>query len=150
MGEGAPQRGKTAVVGGPPRRGEAPYRQFVVLPAAVRFFVNFNSSEFNVLVQASQYYKFAAVTLLAMGLVFQVPVGILAATRARIAAAKAVSKDWNSFVFIACSKHFPSASSGTTYFDFRKGEEEFSRALPSFLHRLRRETIWRSLPDYWK
>src|ERR1700730_4159265 len=30
---------------------------FIVLPAAVRFFVNFNSSEFNVLVQASQFYK---------------------------------------------------------------------------------------------
>jgi sec-independent protein translocase protein TatC len=57
---------------------------FVVLPAAVRFFQNFNSGEFNVLVQANQYYHFAAVTLLAMGLVFQVPVGILAATRARI------------------------------------------------------------------
>jgi len=57
---------------------------FVVLPAAVRFFQNFNSSEFNVLVQANQYYHFAAVTLLAMGLVFQVPVGILAATRTGI------------------------------------------------------------------
>jgi sec-independent protein translocase protein TatC len=54
---------------------------FVVLPAAVRFFVNFNSSEFNVLVQASQFYKFAATVLLAMGLVFQVPVAILGATR---------------------------------------------------------------------
>ena len=48
---------------------------FVVLPSALRFFQNFNSGEFNVLVQASQYYHFAAVTLLAMGLVFQVPVG---------------------------------------------------------------------------
>jgi sec-independent protein translocase protein TatC len=57
---------------------------FVVLPAAVRFFQNFNSGQFNVLVQASQYYHFAAVTLLAMGLVFQVPVGILAATRAGV------------------------------------------------------------------
>jgi sec-independent protein translocase protein TatC len=28
---------------------------FIVLPAAVRFFVNFNASEFNVLVQASQF-----------------------------------------------------------------------------------------------
>ncbi|HST33411.1 MAG TPA: twin-arginine translocase subunit TatC [Solirubrobacteraceae bacterium] len=57
---------------------------FVVLPAAVRFFQNFNSGEFNVLVQANQYYHFAAVTLLAMGLVFQIPVAILAATRAEI------------------------------------------------------------------
>jgi sec-independent protein translocase protein TatC len=55
---------------------------FVVLPAAVRFFVNFNSSEFNVLVQASQFYRFAATVLLSMGLIFQVPVVILGATRA--------------------------------------------------------------------
>jgi sec-independent protein translocase protein TatC len=57
---------------------------FVVLPAAVHFFQNFNSAQFNVLVQASQYYKFAATTMLAMGLLFQVPVGILAVTRAGV------------------------------------------------------------------
>lgn len=57
---------------------------FIVLPAAVRFFQNFNSDQFNVLVQASQYYKFAAVTLLAMGLIFQIPVAVLAATTSRI------------------------------------------------------------------
>ncbi len=56
----------------------------VVLPAAVRFFQNFNSDQFNVLVQASQYYHFAAVTLLAMGLVFQIPVAVLAATTSGI------------------------------------------------------------------
>jgi sec-independent protein translocase protein TatC len=56
----------------------------IVLPAAVHFFQNFNSGQFNVLVQASQYYKFAATTLLAMGLFFQVPVVILAITRAGI------------------------------------------------------------------
>ena len=56
----------------------------VVLPAAVHFFQNFNSAQFNVLVQASQYYKFAATTILAMGLLFQVPVGILAITRAGV------------------------------------------------------------------
>jgi sec-independent protein translocase protein TatC len=54
----------------------------VVLPAALHFFQNFNSGEFNVLVQANQYYKFAATTLLAMGLLFQIPVGIIAVTRA--------------------------------------------------------------------
>lgn len=55
---------------------------FAVLPAAVRFFENFNSGQFNVLVQASQYYKFAATTLLAMGLIFELPVVLLAVTRA--------------------------------------------------------------------
>lgn len=64
--------------------GGVMFGYFVVLPAAVRFFQNFNSGQFNVLVQASAYYHFAAITLLAMGLVFQVPVGILAVTRTGI------------------------------------------------------------------
>jgi sec-independent protein translocase protein TatC len=55
---------------------------FVVLPAAVKFFQNFNSAQFNVLVQASQYYKFAATTVLAMGLMFELPVAIVGATSA--------------------------------------------------------------------
>ena len=61
---------------------------FVVLPAAIRFFENFNASQFNVLVQASQYYHFAAMTVLAMGLLFQVPVAILLAIRAEIVTAR--------------------------------------------------------------
>ncbi len=64
---------------------------FIVLPAAVRFFVNFNAGEFNVLIQANQFYKFAATILLAMGLVFQVPVVILGATRARVGDAAAAA-----------------------------------------------------------
>jgi sec-independent protein translocase protein TatC len=74
---------------------------FVVLPAAVRFFQNFNSGEFNVLVQASQYYHFAAVILLAMGLVFQVPVGILAATRAGIVTTKQLRHN-RRYAILAC------------------------------------------------
>jgi sec-independent protein translocase protein TatC len=62
----------------------ASFGYFVVLPAAVHFFQNFNSDQYNVLVQAGPYYHFAAMTLLAMGLLFQVPVAILAATRAKI------------------------------------------------------------------
>jgi sec-independent protein translocase protein TatC len=58
---------------------------FIVLPSAIHFLQNFNSGQFDTLVQASQYYHFAAVTLLAMGLVFQVPVGVLTVTRMGIA-----------------------------------------------------------------
>lgn len=61
--------------------GGVAFGYFVVLPAAVRFFVNFNAGQFNVLVQASQFYGFAATVLLAMGLVFQIPVLILGAVR---------------------------------------------------------------------
>jgi sec-independent protein translocase protein TatC len=54
---------------------------FLVLPAAVKFLQNFNADQFNIFVQAKDYYRFTALTLLATGLVFQIPVGILALTR---------------------------------------------------------------------
>lgn len=60
------------------------FAYFVVLPAALHFFQNFNSAQFNVLVQASQYYKFAAMTLLAIGMLFELPVAIVLVTRAGI------------------------------------------------------------------
>jgi sec-independent protein translocase protein TatC len=74
---------------------------FVVLPAAVRFFQNFNSEQFNVLVQASQYYHFAALILLAMGLIFQVPVGILAVTRAGIVSSRTLRHN-RRYAILAC------------------------------------------------
>jgi sec-independent protein translocase protein TatC len=53
----------------------------VVLPAALKFLLNFNADQFNIQVRASDYYGFVTLTLAAMGIVFQVPVGILALTR---------------------------------------------------------------------
>jgi sec-independent protein translocase protein TatC len=74
---------------------------FVVLPAALHFFQNFNSDQFNVLVQANQYYKFAATTLLAMGLLFQVPVAIFAVTRAGVLTPKQLRHN-RRYAVLAC------------------------------------------------
>jgi sec-independent protein translocase protein TatC len=76
---------------------------FVVFPASVRFFQNFNSSSYNVLVQASAYYRFEALILLAMGLIFQVPVGILAATRAGIVTPAQLRKNRRYAVVVAAA-----------------------------------------------
>jgi sec-independent protein translocase protein TatC len=75
---------------------------FIVLPAAVRFFVNFNAGEFNTLVQASQFYKFAATVLLAMGVFFQVPVLILGATRLGLVTPKQLRKS-RRYALVACA-----------------------------------------------
>jgi sec-independent protein translocase protein TatC len=53
----------------------------VVLPPALDFLLGFNASEFNTQLRASDYYDFATLTMLAMGLGFQVPVGVIAVTR---------------------------------------------------------------------
>ena len=54
---------------------------FVVLPAATKFLLNFNDSQFNIQIRARDYYSFFTLTLAVMGLVFQLPIGILAVTR---------------------------------------------------------------------
>jgi sec-independent protein translocase protein TatC len=75
---------------------------FVVLPAAVRFFVNFNASEFNSLIQASQFYSFAATIMLAMGVFFQTPVIIIGATRLEIVTTSQLRKG-RRYAIVACA-----------------------------------------------
>jgi sec-independent protein translocase protein TatC len=58
---------------------------FVVMPAAVKFLLGFNDTQFHVQVRARDYYSFFSTTLLGCGLVFQLPLAILAVTRLGIA-----------------------------------------------------------------
>jgi len=57
---------------------------FTVVPRAIEFLQNFNTDAFDVLIQAQPYYKFVIMLLIAMGLLFQIPVAILAITRVGI------------------------------------------------------------------
>jgi sec-independent protein translocase protein TatC len=57
------------------------FAYFVVMPAAVKFLLNFNDSQFNVQVRARDYYSFFSMTMLAGGVIFQLPLAILAVTR---------------------------------------------------------------------
>jgi len=57
------------------------FAYFVVMPAAVKFLLGFNDAQFNVQVRARDYYSFFSTTMLVGGLVFQLPLGILAVTR---------------------------------------------------------------------
>jgi sec-independent protein translocase protein TatC len=75
---------------------------FLVLPAAAKFLLNFNDSQFNVQVQAKQYYSFFAMTVLACGIVFQVPVGILAVTRLGIVKVEQLTKN-RRYAYLVCA-----------------------------------------------
>ena len=66
---------------------------FVALPRAVGFLLNFNAGSFDILVGAQQYYKFSVVLLAVVGLLFQIPVGVLAITRLGILTPKQLSKN---------------------------------------------------------
>ena len=54
---------------------------WVVLPKAVHFLTNFDQSEFNIQIRAREYYGFVMTVLLAVGLVFELPIFMLALVR---------------------------------------------------------------------
>lgn len=74
----------------------------VVLPAATKFLLNFNDSQFNIQVRAREYYSFFASTLLACGVVFQVPVGILAVTRLGIVKVRQLQQN-RRYAYLGCA-----------------------------------------------
>ncbi|MFN8152482.1 MAG: twin-arginine translocase subunit TatC [Solirubrobacterales bacterium] len=57
------------------------FAYFVVVPAAIKFLLNFNDDQFSIQIRAREYYGFFSMSLLSVGLLFQIPVGILAITR---------------------------------------------------------------------
>jgi sec-independent protein translocase protein TatC len=75
---------------------------FVVLPAATKFLLNFNDSQFNVQVRAKEYYGFFAQTLLACGIVFQIPVGILAVVRLGIVKVRQLTEN-RRYAYLGCA-----------------------------------------------
>ena len=64
--------------------GGVVFGYYTVVPRAIEFLQNFNTDAFDVLIQAQPYYKFVLMLLIAMGLLFQIPVGIMAVTRVGI------------------------------------------------------------------
>ena len=66
---------------------------FVVLSPALHFLLNFNADEFNTQVRAKDYYSFVSLLMIAMGLGFQIPVGVLAACKIGITNAQKLRRN---------------------------------------------------------
>jgi sec-independent protein translocase protein TatC len=66
---------------------------FVALPRAIDFLQNFNDDSFDILIRANDYYRFSIVLMGIIGLLFQIPVGVLAVTRMGIVSARQLAKN---------------------------------------------------------
>jgi sec-independent protein translocase protein TatC len=71
----------------------AAFGYFVVLERAVAFLQNFNDDSFDILLQAKDYFKFAVLFVAGVGLLFQIPVGVLAITRLGIFTPQQLAKN---------------------------------------------------------
>jgi sec-independent protein translocase protein TatC len=78
------------------------FAYFVALPRAIDFLQNFNDDNFDILIRASDYYKFSIVLMGLIGLMFQIPVGVLAVTRLGIISAKQLARN-RGYVILAIS-----------------------------------------------
>jgi sec-independent protein translocase protein TatC len=54
---------------------------FVTLPAAIHYLTNFDKDQFNIQQRAKDYYSFVTMVLLAMAVVFQLPIFVMALVR---------------------------------------------------------------------
>jgi len=71
----------------------AAFGYFVVLTRAVEFLQNFNDDSFDILLQAKDYFKFAVLFVAGVGVLFQIPVGVLAVTRLGIFTPRQLAKN---------------------------------------------------------
>jgi sec-independent protein translocase protein TatC len=66
---------------------------YVILPRALGFLVNYNEDLFEIQVRATYYYSFVAYSLLAIGLIFNMPIFILALVRLGVVSSSAIRRN---------------------------------------------------------
>jgi sec-independent protein translocase protein TatC len=76
------------------------FAYFVVMPVAIEFLLNFNEAQFNTLVRAKEYFSFFGLTMLAMALLFQIPIVMLSLTRLEIVEPDFFSRNRRYAIFI--------------------------------------------------
>jgi sec-independent protein translocase protein TatC len=76
------------------------FTYLIVLPPAVKFLQGYNSNNFNALVQAKPLYAFEVLTMGAIGLAFQMPIGLLGLQRAGIINGSTLTRNWRYSVVI--------------------------------------------------
>ena len=72
----------------------AVFTYFAVLPPAIHFLQGYNSTEFQVLIQAGSYYKFEIMLMMGIGLAFQVPLLALGLQRVGAISASTLTLNW--------------------------------------------------------
>jgi sec-independent protein translocase protein TatC len=76
---------------------------FVALPAAVHYLTNYDKAQFNIQLRARDYYGFVTMVLLAMGVVFELPVVVLALVRLGILSTQQLRRNRRiGYFVIAC------------------------------------------------
>jgi sec-independent protein translocase protein TatC len=66
---------------------------YLVLPQAIHFLTNFDDTLYNVQIRASNYYSFVLTVLIAVGLVFELPIFMLALVRLGVVSTRTLRRN---------------------------------------------------------
>jgi sec-independent protein translocase protein TatC len=80
--------------------GGIAFAYFVVLPAAIHFLTNYDKNLFFIQIRAKEYLSFASLVLLAVAIVFEVPIFVLALVRIGIVTSAKLRRTWRVGVVI--------------------------------------------------
>jgi sec-independent protein translocase protein TatC len=80
--------------------GGVVFGYYVILPPAIHFLTNYDSSHYTILIRARDYYRFVSFVLLGVALAFEVPVFVLALVRLRIMTAAQLRRTWRVGIFV--------------------------------------------------
>jgi sec-independent protein translocase protein TatC len=70
------------------------FAYWIVLPRALGFLTSFNADLFEIEIRASYYYSFVSLSLLGIGLIFELPVFVLALVRLGIVTSAQLRHNW--------------------------------------------------------
>jgi sec-independent protein translocase protein TatC len=73
---------------------------FIVLPRALDFLTNFDDQFYEVQIRASYYYGFVTLVLFGLGLVFELPIFILALVRLQVVTSQQLRSNWRLSIFL--------------------------------------------------
>ncbi|HKU59428.1 MAG TPA: twin-arginine translocase subunit TatC [Gaiellaceae bacterium] len=92
---------------------------YIALPAAARFLTHFDSSLYNIQIQAKPFITFATMVLLAMALVFELPLFVVGLTRLGVLQTRTLRKNRRiGYFIVACvGVALPGVDPVTTFFE---------------------------------
>jgi len=67
---------------------------YIVLPAALKFLTSYDNNLYNIQIRAKDYYSFVTLVMLAVGIVFQVPLFLLGLVRIGVLTSRQLRRNW--------------------------------------------------------
>ena len=76
------------------------FAYWLVLPSALSFLTHYDDTLYNVQIRARDYFSFALLVLMGVGVLFELPVFVLALVRLRIMTAAQLRRTWRVGIFV--------------------------------------------------